>query len=198
MDTRDRDAAAGLLTILAGIALGALTAAGPLPLDRVAVNLSGEEARFWIAVTRLGDAWTRIVVGVALASWLALRGRGEAALALLSVCAVETVAVEWMKEAFARVRPDPARHLDQVTSLAFPSGHAAHPATLLLLGAAYLREGAARDMRIALWPTVALAVTLIGVSRVMLGVHWPSDVLGGWLIGAGFAAIGWALVPGRG
>lgn len=196
MSREDRIAAAGLVSILAAILIGAAAAAAPLPFEIIAPRLGPEEARFWIAVTRLGDAETRIAVGLLIAAWLWWRGWSHAALALLSVSAIETLAAEGLKEVFARARPMLVPHLDQVTSPAFPSGHAAQAAALYLLGAVFagwtLRSTEART---ALLVVAVLLVLLIGLSRVMLGVHWPSDVVGGWLLGLGFALLGLAVTP---
>lgn len=194
MSRSDRTAAAGLLLILGSILLGAVVTAVALPFDQASVALGEAEARFWIAVTRIGDALPRIFAGLCAAAWLAWRGAGNDALLLLSVTAVETVIGEGMKEAFVRTRPALVPHLDQVVSLAYPSGHAAHSGALYLLGAALIgRRVERRESRRALLILAAVLVMLIGFSRVMLGVHWPSDVVGGWMLGAGFALVGLAL-----
>lgn len=87
-------------------------------------------------------------------------------------------------------RPDLVAHLVEVHTTSFPSGHAMNSAiTYLALGALLARAEEARRVRI-FFMVVAIALTLaIGISRVYLGVHWPSDVLAGWCIGASWAAL---------
>jgi len=127
-------------------------------------------------VTELGGwiALTSAVAGAVI--WLWLRQRRRDAFFLILVVAGARLAVEAQKHIFARERPDVA-HLVNVSSAAFPSGHATNSlVTFLVL--AVLLSGA----RSAVGFAVALAAC-VGLSRVMLGVHWPSDVLGGWAFG---------------
>jgi undecaprenyl-diphosphatase len=95
---------------------------------------------------------------------------------------LQTLSNSALKALFARPRPEVFDHLDYTWDLSFPSGHSAQNACLYLLLALLVHR------RIA-WAGVPLAI-LIGLSRVVLGVHWPSDVLAGWLEGAAFALLG--------
>ena len=88
------------------------------------------------------------------------------------------------KEVFARPRPDLVPRLDFADTYAYPSGHAAGAMVILLLGALML--GGRKSVVAAILVAVA-----IGLSRVALGVHWPSDVIGGWMFGGGAALIGY-------
>ena len=89
--------------------------------------------------------------------------------------------------AFARTRPEIVPHLIETTSESFPSGHAASAASIYLLLAAMLAPSlptsAARRYVFAAAIVMAL---LVGASRVVLGVHYPSDVLAGWSFGVGW------------
>ena len=88
--------------------------------------------------------------------------------------------VELQKAWTMRLRPDVHEQLAPITSFAFPSGHAAN-STMVWLGAALLlARGPARRWWIAAAAVLAVA---IGLSRPMLGVHWPSDVVAGWSLG---------------
>jgi len=99
-----------------------------------------------------------------------------------------------IKMGFARARPDPAFAEFSVTSLSFPSGHASTAAIVFLtLGALLASTRKSRVERIYVLCTAAMFAILIGLSRVLLGVHWATDVLGGWAFGAAWA-MGWLLV----
>ena len=139
----------------------------------------------WIAIARgftfLGAAWVGIAValgGVALLAWL---GRKRAAVVAFLVIAVGRALVEAQKYAIARLRPIDEAHLVPVSTPSFPSGHAAN-SMILCLTFAILFFGHKRWR----WAAIAVAILLsvcIGFSRLMLGVHWPSDVIGGWSFG---------------
>jgi undecaprenyl-diphosphatase len=97
-----------------------------------------------------------------------------------------------LKMGFERPRPDLVPHATQVYTASFPSGHAMLSAvTYLTLGALLSRVQRRRRVK-AFFLGLALTLTLlIGLSRVYLGVHWPSDVLAGWCIGAAWASLCW-------
>jgi undecaprenyl-diphosphatase len=84
---------------------------------------------------------------------------------------------------FARARPHLTPWLDYAGDMSYPSGHAAGSMVVLLTAALLIRE------RRLHWAAVALSLA-IGMTRPMLGMHWPSDVIGGWMWGAGFALLG--------
>ena len=133
-------------------------------------------------VTRFGDWWAVLLAGALGAGWLAVRRRYREALLLAALLLSERLAVAALKLGFARDRPDPAGHLDAVHTMAFPSGHSAN-AMALGLGAAILLTAPGRGRRIAIAAGLLFALA-VGGSRLVLGVHWPSDVVGGWAFGA--------------
>ena len=135
-------------------------------------------ARF---VTELGGAPVLLAVTAFGAAWLVVRREGRAAAILLAVTLSGRLFVSSLKDWTARVRPDAQGHLVPVDSFAFPSGHAAN-ATMVWLCLALLLPRTPRGQALAVWAAVWLAIA-IGVSRIMLGVHWPSDVIGGWAFG---------------
>ncbi|WP_158266515.1 phosphatase PAP2 family protein [Allosphingosinicella deserti] len=129
-----------------------------------------------------------VVIPITLlgAAWLLYRRHRRQALLLCGLLLSERALVEAFKELFDRARPDPHGHLVVVNSMAFPSGHAANAMTLGL-GFALLVVPAARRTSAVLAALVFAAA--IGLSRPILGVHWPSDVIGGWALGAAWTLL---------
>lgn len=135
-------------------------------------------ARFF---TALGEPTVLIVAGFLIAGLLWREGRGRFALSLLLVILIGRGLSEVQKYSIARARPNLEPHLVVVKTSSFPSGHATSSMIFYLTVALALAAGT-RWQR----PLAAAAVflsLLIGLSRVMLGVHWPSDVVGGWSFG---------------
>ena len=127
----------------------------------------------WVVVTELGG-WKALIPLAGCASvYLFIKCRTRDALLLMGLVLGVRILVEWQKILVGRMRPDYG-HLVDVTSLSFPSGHAANALATYLALAIFLLHS-----RIAVAAAVALSL-LIGLSRLFLGVHWPSDVLGGW------------------
>lgn len=153
----------------------------------------------WLIALMQGISWigggpqrTALVILIALALWRWAGGAAGAAMALTSLASNRVS--EWLKLDFARPRPQLVPHLDQIgTSLSYPSGHATSAAVVYLLLALLLPPG----RRAAGLGLAAILTGLTGLSRIMLGVHYPSDVLGGWMLGAAFALIGMALIERR-
>lgn len=140
-------------------------------------------------LTWLGDATQRTVVMVVLGAILFWRNRRRAALVMLVVPPLAGAGSSILKELFYRARPDVVPHLDLVSNMSYPSGHATNVMATYLLAALLLPT-----RRHGLWVMFALLLAfVIGTSRVLLGVHWPSDILGGWLWGGGLALIGAAI-----
>lgn len=122
--------------------------------------------------------------------WMARR-RFEGLL-LLGAVSFAQMSAEALKTLYGRPRPDLVPHAVEVYSQSFPSGHstvgAAFYLTLAVIVAGWIPS---RRGRIAVHGAALVVLTAIGVSRVYLGVHWPSDVAAGWALGAG-----WALLAG--
>ena len=85
-------------------------------------------------------------------------------------------------------------HLVQVSNASYPSGHAMLSAVAYLTIAAMLARGEKRlAPRLSLLALAVVLVVLIGHSRLYLGVHWPTDVLGGWCLGSAWALGVWVI-----
>ena len=130
-----------------------------------------------VVFTKIGDGVVLSVLAILTAAWLAARRRRRTALLLVMVFGGRFL-VEFQKLIFNRPRPGISPHLVATDSYSFPSGHAAN-AMITYLAIALLVPVAQRNRAIAVGLGLALALQ-VGVSRVMLGVHWASDVIGGW------------------
>ena len=141
-----------------------------------------------VDLTALGGGTVLTLVAVFVTLYLAARRKVALAVFVLSSIAAGGVLTAVHKTLIARARPDIVPHLVEVSSASFPSGHAMNSAMVYLTGAALLASAEpSRRVRIFL-VSAALALTLaIGFSRVFLGVHFPTDVLGGWAIGIAWA-----------
>ena len=133
------------------------------------------------ALTALGEPTVLISASVACALWLWYAGHRHLPFALIAITLVGRGLSEVQKYWIARVRPDLEPHLVVVKTSSFPSGHATSSMIFYLTLALALTAGT-RWNRAAAAGAVLLSL-LVGLSRVMLGVHWPSDVIGGWAFG---------------
>jgi undecaprenyl-diphosphatase len=147
-----------------------------------------------VDITAIGGVTVLVLMVLLVAGFLAL-GRHWLTLSLVLGGTISgSIAVSIVKGLVGRARPMVTDHLVTVVSESFPSGHAANSAIAYLTMATLLSqlvEG--RAARRYLFAAAALIVTLIGASRVYLGVHWPSDVLAGWAFGTLWAVAWWAI-----
>ncbi|MEV5774033.1 phosphatase PAP2 family protein [Streptomyces antimycoticus] len=178
------------------LVLLALVAAhwGPLGnVDReiaVALHRSAVEHHGWTRTNRvlsdwIWDPWAmRALLAVAV-GWLLWRRERRLALWVAVTAAVGTALQQAVKAAVDRERPRWPDPVDSAHYAAFPSGHAltAIVAFGLLLWLMTLHGASARWLRLMI-AVAAVSVLGVGFTRLYLGVHWPSDVLGGWLLGA--------------
>lgn len=200
------------LLLLAAIGSGALalllfasmlTDAAPYGWDRaILLGLRQAGGAGWlrtamIDLTALGDGTVLTLVVLAAAGLLLVRRRPLTAALVVAATAsggwLSAEAKLWV----ARPRPDLVDHLVPVTGLSFPSGHATNSAIVYLTLAGLLAQVERdRGVRGYLLVVALLLVGAIGISRVYLGVHWPSDVLSGWSAGT-LWALGWWWVAAR-
>jgi undecaprenyl-diphosphatase len=138
-----------------------------------------------------GFAVLTLVTLFAVGYFLVLK-RWRNALLLLAATLGGTAISEGLKIGFNRPRPDLVAHIVEATSMSFPSGHAMLSAvTYLTLGALIARTQEKRRLRSYVLGAAILLTLIIGASRVYLGVHWPTDVLAGWCLGAAWALACW-------
>lgn len=159
---------------------------GGLEFDRALLFFlyAGDSPRLAAAArwsTELGGGVALLAATGFGTGFLLYRRAWRPALLLVLVTLSGRLMVALQKDWTARVRPDAHGHLVPVDSLSFPSGHAANTAMVALCLALLVPRGP-RARAAAIWTAVWLAI-LVGLSRVMLGVHWPSDVVGGWAFG---------------
>lgn len=148
-------------------------------------------------LTALGSATVLALVSCLAIAFLLVRGRWHQALYTAVATGGGAIMGKLLKALFARDRPEIVPHLVEVHSLSFPSGHSTNSAIVYLTLAVLLaRSFADRRTRSFVIAAAALLVLAIGVTRVYLGVHYPSDVLGGWTVGATWA-LGAGLVATR-
>lgn len=143
-------------------------------------------------VTALGSVTVLALVVLFVAGlFAALRRWREAGLLLLASGGGVALS-QGLKALFGRARPDAGLHLVEAINASFPSGHAMLSAVVwLTLGALVARFASDRRVKVFALTGAAVIALLVGLSRVYLGVHWPSDVLAGWSLGAAWAMAWW-------
>ena len=146
--------------------------------------------RAFIDITALGGSVARWIVGGGAVAVLMLLRRRSEALWMLVAAGGAMIMDPLLKEILHRPRPVIAPHLIEATGTSFPSGHALVSAALYLtLAAVVAQRLETAAARFAVMAGAAVLVGLIGLSRVYLGVHWPSDVIAGWTFGAAWALV---------
>jgi undecaprenyl-diphosphatase len=154
----------------------------------------------WLAetgrdLTGLGSNGVEVLLCFALCGGLMLAGRARHALALLSAMVLALTANAAVKVVVQRARPDLVPGMPRVFTTSFPSSHAmVSAATFFTVAAIVAAATPSAALRRFAFAMAALGTGLIGLSRVYLGVHYPTDVLGGWAAGAFCAWASWMLV----
>lgn len=143
-------------------------------------------------LTALGGPTVIALVVLALVGFLVVQARYWTAVFVFMTALSGEVVSFAMKSLFARPRPGLAPHLREAFSSSFPSGHAMQSAIIYLtLGAMLMRLTSGRLTKIYCFTVAMLLTFLVGLSRVWLGVHYPTDVIGGWVVGLVWASVCW-------
>lgn len=204
--TRARAAATGparagaALAALSGLLLALVAAEwGPLMtqdrtvadrLHRTAVAEPGFTHLNRVLTDWVWDTWTMRALLAVVVIALFVRGARRLALWAAATSALGTLVQQSLKAALGRERPSWPDPVDSASYAAFPSGHALTvTVTFGLLWWLAVTRGARPAVRRAVAAVGAVSVLGVGFTRVYLGVHWLSDVVGGWLIGAALVAL---------
>ena len=146
-------------------------------------------------VTALGGFTVIGLVSIVAVLAFLFHGRRRHALVMAGSVVLALISSEGMKAIYGRPRPDLVPHESIVYSASFPSGHSTLAATTYLTLAVLIASLEPRRRTKAMVYVLSLALlATVGLSRVYLGVHWPSDVLGGWCLGATWALAAWVVL----
>jgi len=145
-------------------------------------------------LTALGGTAVLLLITTAVVGYLLLTRKPRAAALMLFSVLGAFAAVHAMKWLFDRPRPDLVPHLSYVLTPSFPSGHSMLSASVYLtIGTLLARIEKSLVIRAYLLLWAFFLAFLVGLSRVYVGVHWPTDVLAGWAAGAAWASLCWLL-----
>jgi len=168
-----------------------------LKLGRKPGDLGAMRGPSWLPemvrdITALGSVIVLAISTVGIVGFLWLLGKRWTAVFLAFATLGGALMASGLKMVFSRARPDVVPHLVHVSSTSFPSGHSMMAAvTYLTLGGMVMAVVEGRLLKMyVLGLAVALSI-LVGVSRILLGVHYPSDVLAGWTIGLAWSEACW-------
>ena len=196
-----------LLLLLFGLVADEVMEGGTAAFDRSVLMMFRDPAN---PATPVGPAWllegvrdltslgSFVVLGIILTLsvvFLTLSGKRTSA-SLLLVAVLGGVAVNsLLKIGFARPRPEFIAPTLRVFTPSFPSGHAALSAvTYLTLAALLARTATTGGLRVFFILAGILLTLAVGISRIYLGVHYPTDVFAGWCVGSAWALISWSLM----
>lgn len=192
------------------------TETGPHSFDRTLLlalrepdNLSDPIGPAWMEeavrdFTAFGSTMPLLFLTFAITGYFLLHRNYHMAVLMLATVFGGFLLTLLLKQSFARARPDLVPRATYVYTTSFPSGHSSiAAATYLTLGALVARLQPDRRLKLYVMGVAVLLTFLVGFSRVYLGVHWPTDVLGGWVIGAVWAMVAlflsrWWLKRGQG
>jgi undecaprenyl-diphosphatase len=146
-----------------------------------------------VDITALGGPTVLGLMLAAVVGFLLLQTRYHTALFVVATTSTGELVSYILKHTFNRARPTVIPNL-RIMSPSFPSGHAMESAIVYLtLGAVLMRVAETRLTKLYLMGVATLLTTMVGISRVYLGVHYPTDVVAGWIVGLVWASLCWLI-----
>lgn len=146
-------------------------------------------------ITALGGVTFLTLLTVVATLALLFHRRRTRALVFAGAVIAANISSEVLKQVYDRPRPTLVPHGSYVYSGSFPSGHSAlAAATFLTLATVIASLEPYRSTKVLTYVVAIVLTVMVGFSRVYLGVHWPSDVLGGWCLGAAWALAAWIVL----
>ena len=143
-------------------------------------------------ITSLGSGAVILLFTLIVSGYLLLQKKYYLLMLVLIATIGGGMLIWGLKEFIGRIRPTVVTHLLEEKSFSFPSGHSMMSAIVYLTQAVLLsRIERNRKAKIYLISTALLLTILIGISRIYLGVHYPTDVLAGWVAGISWALLCW-------
>lgn len=173
---------------------------GLLLLFRQPSDVSAPIGPSWVAqsvveITTLGGYPVLVTLVTAIAGFLLVYRKFGPAIFMLASIISGTVVSHLLKIVYDRPRPDIVDHLVATHTASFPSGHATMSAVVYLtLATMIVRLVDDVAVRIYVILMAVLLTFMVGMSRIYLGVHWPSDVIAGWALGTAWACSSWLAV----
>jgi undecaprenyl-diphosphatase len=145
-------------------------------------------------LTAIGGIATIALITAAVLGYLWISGKFHAAVFVIVAIGGGLGLSTVLKGLYDRPRPELVPHLSEVMTSSFPSGHSMMSAIVYLSLGSMLARLSERRLLKLYYLFIALSLTfLVGISRVYMGVHYPTDVLAGWAAGLGWAVLCWLL-----
>lgn len=145
--------------------------------------------------TALGSTGVLTLIVILMAGFLWISRKHSSAFYVIAAVTSGTYVNSLLKIEFARARPEVVAHSMHVDTASFPSGHSAGAAlTYLTLGLLLAHAQESNAVKTYIFAVSVLITVIVGLSRIYLGVHWPTDVLAGWSFGAAWALLCWIAV----
>ena len=146
-------------------------------------------------ITALGSTSVLTIIVASVAGFLAVMGMRHAGIMVLVSVLSGVLLSSALKAGFSRVRPELVPHDVAVYTASFPSGHTTLSAVVYLtLGALLCRTQSSAAVKTYILSIAAFLTVIVGISRVGLGVHWPTDVIARWLLGGAWALLCWFIM----